>query len=288
MPDRININGVITPPEDARVPVLDHGFLFGDSVYETLRTYGKNLFLFSRHFARLERSAASVDLRLPWDREKTLQELLQTVDAANNPANSRIRVVVSRGVGELSADPGPCKDPMIVIIVTPLSELPAEIYRDGVDIIVSSFHRNLQFANVKSGNLMLQVLASREARAARAFEAVLLTPGGKISDGITSNIYLVKNGGLLTPGIGAGILEGITRGIILDLAREAGVTVIEGLLDASEIETADEMFLTSTTRGVVPITKVNGKAVGIGKPGALTLRLLEAHRQAVKRLIQDE
>jgi branched-chain amino acid aminotransferase len=284
----VNINGVISAPEEARIPVLDHGFLFGDSVYETLRTYSGKPFLFSKHFARLEHSAEAIYLQLPWSRETMRSEVRRTLEAARNDTETRIRIVVTRGVGEINLDPNSCTAPNVVILVTPLPELRKEIYEKGVEVVVSSVHRIPQFGEAKTGNLVRQVLALREAKAAGAFEAILLTPDGKISDGITSNVYLVRGRTLLTPSLAAGIVAGITRAIILDLARRSGMTVIEGLLDPSEIDEAGEMFLTSTTRELVPIVRVNGKNIGDGRPGKTTLHLLESYRREVAVLIEED
>jgi len=288
MPDLININGVISAPEEARIPVMDHGFLFGDSVYETLRTYRQKPFLFSKHFARLEHSAGVVYLQLPWSREKMLSEVRRTLEAAGMQSESRIRVVVTRGVGELNLDPGACASPNVLILVTPLPEVSAEVYAQGVDVVISSVHRIQQLGETKTGNLIRQVLALREAKSKGAFEAILLTPEGKISDGITSNIYLVKGQTLMTPSREAGIVEGITRAVVLELARRAGMNVIERLLDRREIDEAGEMFLTSTTREVVPIVRVNSRPIGDGKPGIVTLGLLEAYRREVDVLIEED
>ena len=288
MPTRININGVITSPEEAKVSVLDHGFLFGDSIYEALRTYRQKPFLFSKHFARLEHSAKGVALDLNWDAKRTYAEILNTLQVAANSHESRIRLVVTRGVGDLSPDTEACTTPTVVIIVSPLVEPPAAVYENGVDVIISSFHRTLQFADVKTGNLIRQVLAFREAKAAKAYEAILLTPEGVISDGTTSNIYFLRKGALLTPSHEAGIVAGITRSIVLDLARDAGLDVVEGLFVVDEIAGAEEMFLTSTTREVVPITRVNGTLVGNGRPGTVTLGLLNAYRRAIDRLIEED
>jgi len=288
MPDLININGVISAPEEARIPVMDHGFLFGDSVYETLRTYRQKPFLFSKHFARLEHSAGVVYLQLPWSREKMLSEVRRTLEAAGMQSESRIRVVVTRGVGELNLDPGACASPNVLILVTPLPEVSAEVYAQGVDVVISSVDRIQQLGETKTGNLIRQVLALREAKSKGAFEAILLTPEGKISDGITCNIYLVKGQTLMTPSREAGIVEGITRAVVLELARRAGMNVIERLLDRREIDEAGEMFLTSTTREVVPIVRVNSRPIGDGKPGIVTLGLLEAYRREVDVLIEED
>jgi branched-chain amino acid aminotransferase len=284
MPSRININGLITPPNEAKISVLDHGLLFGDSVYETLRTYEGKPFLFSRHFARLEHSARAIDLKLPWSQAKTLEEITKTL----MEGECRIRVIVTRGAGELEADIETCTDPAAIIIVVPLIRLPERIYQLGVDVMISSVRRSARFADIKTGSLIHQVLARREARRNHAFEAILLTADEKLSDGITSNIYMVREGKILTPGHDAGIVAGITRGVVLDLAREMGLEVIEGFFDMTDIRRAEEMFLTSTTREVVPIARVASQHVGDGKPGPVTRKLLGAYRAAIERLAAED
>jgi branched-chain amino acid aminotransferase len=284
MPTRININGVIAPPDEAKISVLDHGLLFGDSVYETLRTYNGKPFLFSRHFARLEHSARAIDLPLPWTKAKALEEVRKTLFAGE----CRIRLLVTRGVGEVAVDIETCTDPTPIIIVVPLVVPPERIYREGVETVISTVRRSPRFADIKTGSLIHQVLARREAKAKRAYEAILLTADDKLSDGITSNIYIVRDRKLLTPSHGAGIVAGITRGVVLDLAREMGLQVVEGLFEVNEIAKADEMFLTSSTREIVPISSVDGKRVGNGEPGPVTLMLLRAYRTAIERLVQED
>ena len=284
MPTHININGVIAGPEEAKISVLDHGLLFGDSVYETLRTYSGKPFLFSRHFARLEHSAKAIDLRLPWTRSKTLEEIRKTLFAGE----CRIRLVFTRGVGDVAADVETCTDPTPIIIVVPLVVPPERIYKEGVEVVISTVRRSSRFADLKTGSLIHQVLARREAKARHAYEAILLTADEKLSDGITSNIYIVRDGKLLTPSRDAGIIEGITRGVVLDQAREIGIEVTEGLFDIDEIGRADEMFLTSSTREVVPIARVEGKPVGNALPGPITLQLLRAYRSAIQRLASED
>src|SRR2546426_2694823 len=160
MPARVNINGLITTPEEAKISVLDHGWLFGDSVYETLRTYTGKPFLFSRHFARLEHSARGIDLKLPWTKSKTLEEIKKTCMAGE----CRIRLVVTRGVGDVEADIETCIDPLPIIIVVPLVTLPERIFSEGVDVVISSVRRSERFADIKTGSLIHQVLARREAK----------------------------------------------------------------------------------------------------------------------------
>jgi branched-chain amino acid aminotransferase len=287
MQTRINVNGVITSPDDARISVLDHGLLFGDSVYETMRTYGGKPFLFSRHFARLERSAAAIDLNLPWSKSKTLEEIQRTVLFPHD-GELRIRLVITRGVGELAPDIETCADPTAIIIAVPLAPVPEWLYEQGVDVTISSVRRSERFADIKSGSLIHQVLARREAKLKHAYEAILLTADEKLSDGITSNIYMVRNGRLLTPGHDAGIVEGITRGVLLDLAQKKGLQVVEGFFGLADIDEADEMFLTGSTREVVPIARVDGKPVGGGKPGPVTKMLLREYRAAIARLTAED
>ncbi len=285
MPTRINVNGLITSPEEARISVLDHGFLFGDSIYETLRTYHGRPFLFSRHFARLEHSAAGIDLELPWTKSKTLEEIQRTLV----PGECRIRLIVTRGVGDLSANPETCTGSSVIIIVVPLTLPPQRIYDEGVDVVISSVRRSTRFADIKTGSLIHQVLARKEANLKHAYEAILLTPDDKLSDGITSNICIVRDGRLLTPSHEAGIVEGITRRVVLDLAREMGMETVEGLFDVGEISRAQEMFLTSATREVVPIARVDGKPIGKGESGPITMKLLEAYLASVReRLLMEE
>ena len=280
----ININGVITAPEDAKISVLDHGLLFGDSVYETLRTYGGKPFLFSRHYARLEHSAAAIHLNIPWSKSRTLEEIRKTCLAGE----CRIRLIITRGIGELSATTETCFDPTVIIIVVPLLVPDEKIYADGVEVVISSIRRSGRLADIKTGSLIHQVMARQEADSRNAYEAILLTADERLSDGITSNIYMVRAGKILTPSHDAGIVEGITRGVVLDLARQKGLEVVEGLFDVSEIGRADEMFLTSSTREIVPVTRASGSAVGDGRPGPVTLMLLKAYRSAVEQLILED
>src|SRR5436190_611558 len=165
MPGLININGVITTPEEAKISVLDHGLLFGDSVYETLRTYGGKLFLFSRHFARLQHSAQAIHLKLPWSKSKVREEIGRTLMAGE----CRVRLIFTRGVGELEADIETCTAPTAIIIVVPLVLPPERIYEQGVDVVISSVPRGVRYADIKSGSLIHQVLARREAKARHAY-----------------------------------------------------------------------------------------------------------------------
>lgn len=284
---RVNLNGTIVPAAEARISVLDHGLLFGDSVYETLRTYSGRPFLLSRHFERLKHSADGIHLQLHWTRDDVRREVQRTLDSESRSGESRIRVMVTRGAGELSLDTETTADPSLIIIVVPLQELAHETYERGMDVVVSSIRRSRLLADIKSGSLIRQVLAFSEAKSKQALEAILLTEEGYLSDGITSNIYLVEGNRLMTPSLEAGIVEGITRGVVLDLARSMGLDVIEGLFPGNELDQADEMFLTSTTREVVPIVSVDGKTVGSGKPGPVAMALLKSYRASIAGLLEE-
>jgi len=249
-----------------------------------LRTYGGKPFLFSRHFARLEHSADTINLKLPWSKSKTLAEIRKTCLAGE----CRIRLVITRGIGDVSATTKTCAGPTVIIIVVPLADPDKRIYTEGVEVVISSVKRSGWLADIKTGSLIHQVMARQEADSKNAYEAVLLTADEKLSDGITSNIYLVRGGKILTPSHDAGIVEGITRGVVLKLAREIGLEVVEGFFDVGEIDRADEMFLTSSTREVVPITRANGSTVGNGKPGPVALMLLKAYRSAIEQLILED
>jgi branched-chain amino acid aminotransferase len=287
VPIRVNVDGVITPAEEARISVLDRGLIYGDSVYETLRTYRGRPFLFSRHFARLKHSADGVRLVLRWSKDDIRSEVQRTLDSHVHAGESRIRVMVTRGVGGISLDAETTTDPSLIIIVAPLQELPAQRYEEGANVVISPVRRSRDFADIKSGSLIQQVLAFSDAKSRQAFEAILLTGDGSLSDAITSNIYLVENDRLLTPSRAAGIVEGITRSVVLELARGMGLEVVEGLFPVSKIECTDEMFLTSTTREVVPIVNVDGKPVGNGRPGPVTLALLKSYRASIPRLLEE-
>ena len=288
VPGIVNIDGDIMPIAEGRIPVLDHGFLFGDSIYETMRTYDQKPFLFSRHYDRLCRSARAVFMEIPWTREQMRAEVLRTIAAAGNAGEHRVRVTITRGAGDVGPDPASCDAPSTIIFATPQPDLPKAVYENGVEVIVSSFYRSRQLGDAKTGNLLRSVLALREAKAAGAFEAITLTSEGKISDGITSNVYLVQDSTLLTPSAESGILEGITRAVVLDLAKRSGLKVVETLLDVKEIEKSSELFLTSSTRGVLPIVRVSGKPIGNGKPGPLTRQLVLAYDREIQTLLAED
>ena len=277
----INVNGRITSGEDATVPVLDHGFLFGEGVYETLRTYSGKPFLLDRHLARLNSSASSIGLSPSFSSSEISDQITKTIKAATSDSEYYIRVLLTRGIGELNYDPEPCKNPTTVIIVKPHFDNASQEQSDGIHTIVSSVIRNHPRALnplIKSNNLLNSALAMQEALRNGATEALMLNHRGEIAECAQSNFFLVQDGEALTPSLESGLLEGVTRNFLFEVGRSIGVSVRDTVLRQSDLETADEMFITSTTREVLPITSIDGRAVNTGKPGALTIRLSKAFR----------
>ena len=280
-----SVNGVITPADEARVSILDNGFTFGDAVYETLRTYGGRPFALPRHLTRLRASAARLGFSLPTSDADLARTMGTLLDRARNP-ESFIRVIVTRGVGDISYHFERVKGPTVVIAVKPFEGFPAAHHAEGVALTLVSTRRNHRQAldpAIKSNNLLNNVLAVREAQARGAVEAILLNQDGQVAEGASTNVFLVKNGVVMTPPLDAGILQGITREVVLELARGAGVPVREEAVSPEALGQADEIFITSSTREVMPACVLDGRPVGAGRPGPITLRLLEAYRAAVPR-----
>ena len=279
----INVNGRISGQSDAVIPVLDHGFLYGEGIYETLRTYRQRPFLFDRHMARLRRSAAMISLDLPFSDADLSSRIEATMtSAALGQDEAYIRVLVTRGIGELTYDIKATPTPSVVVIVKPQVDPPAEAYRDGVRAAIVSIVRNHPATvnpMIKCNNLMNSALAMQEAYRRGAFEGIMRNYRGELAECTTSNLFIVKDGVALTPPLDAGLLPGITREFLFDVGKEVGVDVREQVLHDADLFGADEAFLTSTTREAVPITEVDGKPIGSGKPGPVTARLLEGFRR---------
>ena len=275
--------GQILAPEEAKISVFDRGFLYGDSVYETVGTVRGRLFALDEHLDRLSRSAQSVALTLP-AREHIEKAVRDTVAAAGNP-DSRVRIVVTRGIGQSGdLDPLSAQDPQLVIFVQPLNPPPPSLYEEGASVEIVSITRNhagpLDPA-VKSGNYLNNVLAIGQARARRpgVHEAILCSADGFVAEGATSNVFAVVGGVLLTPALSVGILAGITRAKVLALARAAQIPCVETSFSPDDLRGAAEAFITSAARGVLPITQIDGIVVGAGRPGPVTLRVMEAYNR---------
>jgi len=284
-----NVNGIIAPIERATISVTDHGFLYGESVYETIRTYRRRAFLVTRHLERLERSAASIMLTLPWTRDHLAGEVNRTLAAAGDgPGEYAIRIVTTRGDGPFGYDPALCPTPNLVILLRRLAEPPPDPREAGISAAVSAVRRNPIESldpRIKSSNLLNNILAAHDARRAGADEAVLFNTAGFLSEGTQSNIFFVAGGRLRTPSLDCGLLSGVTRDLVLDLAAKMGIEREEGRYRREELGAADEIFFTSTTREVLPILRLDGRPVGGGSLGPVTLRLHEGYRALVERFL---
>jgi branched-chain amino acid aminotransferase len=281
-----SVNGEISPADQARVSVLDTGFLFGDGVYETLRTYSGRPFLLDRHLARLRASAARLGIEVSRSDESLARELDLVLSRARN-TESYIRFIVTRGAGDMSYRFDRVKGPTVAIVVKPYEPLPDRHYTDGVPVIISSIRRNHPRAldpAIKSCNLLNSILSVREAQAAGAVEPILLNDAGDVAEGASSNVFIVKDGAALTPPLSAGILAGVTRALLLELCAGLGVPAREETLRVADLIGADEAFLSSTIKEVAPIATIDGKPVGGGRPGPVTLRLLQGFREYARRV----
>jgi branched-chain amino acid aminotransferase len=273
-----SVNGMVVPAEEARVSVLDNGFAFGDSVYEVLRTYGGVAFEAGRHFRRLRASAARLGIAVPAS-DASLLAQVDALLARTANGESYIRIIVSRGLGDCSYNFDRVQGPTVVMIQKPLPAYPARHYTDGIKVAAVGVRRNHPRAldpAIKSSNLLNNILAMREAQSRGAEEPVLLNHEGFVAEGASTNVFLGRGGTVATPPLSAGILGGITREVVLELLPGLGIPFREEPLRLEDLLGADEVFMTSTTREVVPVRQVDETAIGGGRPGPLTRRVMEA------------
>lgn len=283
------VNGRIVAEQDAMISVFDHGFLYGEGVYEVIRTYGGELFLVDRHFRRLRASASMITLDVGLSDGALEGIVRETVAAyragAGGAAGDRevlARILVTRGIGEMSYDPSKSPHPSLVVIVKGLVPPQASAYERGVAVSLVSVVRNHPASvdpRIKSNNLLNNVLAMQEAlRRGPYFEAIMRNVRGELAECSQSNLFLVKGGTVRTPALDAGLLAGITREFVEEVAVEAGIPVVDGALRDEDLFGADEAFLTSTSKEIVPIVRVDDRVIGSGAPGPVTARLLDAYR----------
>jgi branched-chain amino acid aminotransferase len=278
MPTRVFLDGKVVLPEEARVSVFDRGFLYGDSVYEVLRTFAGRPFALGEHLDRLDHSAAGI--RLPLPPLVAVEAATRATLAAAGNAESYVRVVITRGSGPIGLDPALGVRPALIVIVRELELPDARLYRDGAEVALVSVLRNHPRAldpAIKSGNYLNNILALAEARSRGAYEALLRDAEGFITEGSSSNLFLVVGGTLRTPPLAAGILDGITRRHVIGLARARGLAVEERPLRPADLMGADEAFICSSLRSLLPVTRVDGAALGAGRPGPVTLALGAAY-----------
>jgi branched-chain amino acid aminotransferase len=283
----VYVNGKIAPADQAVVPVYDHGFVYGEGVYETLRTYNRVPFLYDRHMVRLRQSAERLLLDVPFDDATLLQSIDQTVAAAGELDEAYIRVLLTRGVGDLNYDLKSTPKPTTVIIVKPFEAPAARVFTDGIRIsLVEMLRNHPKSVNpvIKSNNLLNNALAMQAAYRAGAEEALMCNYRGELTECSQANFFMVRGGVALTPKSAAGLLEGVTRAFIFELGRELGIEVRDEVLLPADLASADEMFITSTTRELSPVVKVDDRVVGPGKPGPVTKKLLGRFQQRAQEL----
>ncbi len=279
----VYLNGHFVPEEEATVSVFDHGFLYGDGIYETMRAYNGRFFLLERHLARLRSSADAVFLALPMPIDRISAVLHETLNV-NRLAEAYVRLHISRGPGEIGLDPGLCPDPTVVIVAKPFKAYPSEYYDRGVSVSIVKTRRNHPLAlnpSIKGTNFLNNILAKIEANKAGAYEGIMLNWEGFVAEGTISNLFMVKGGLLRTPALAVGILEGVTRGLVLDLARNEKIPVQESAFSPGELTGADECFITNSTMEIMPVTLIDGKPIGGNGPGPLTATLMKAYKQEV-------
>lgn len=276
----VYLNGEYVPEERAVVSVFDHGYLYGDGVFEGLRAYSGRVFKLAEHIRRLYESAKTIMLEIPLTPAEMEAVTLETC-RRNGISDGYIRIVVSRGKGDLGLDPRKCGRPTVVVIAHKIQLYPAELYEKGLEVVSVATRRSgpeVVNPRVKSLNYLNNILAKIEANHLGYAEVLMLDDRGFVVEGTGDNVFCVRDGGLLTPPTSAGILAGITRQTIIDLAREAGMDVAETLLPRHDVYNSDECFLTGTAAEVIPVVKVDGRTIGDGKPGPVTRRLIEAFR----------
>jgi branched-chain amino acid aminotransferase len=274
---KVYINGKLYDKEQAAISVYDHGLLYGDGVFEGIRSYSGKVFRMEAHLDRLWNSAKAIWLQIPISKAEMAKAIVDTL-AVNGIADGYIRVVVTRGVGTLGLDPNRCQSPQVIVITDLISLYPDELYQKGLEIITVSTMRNHPAAlspRIKSLNYLNNILAKIEGLQAGSIEALMLNHKGEVAECTGDNLFLVRGGELLTPPIDAGILEGITREAVIELARQEGITVKEIPLTKHDVYIADECFLTGTAAEVIPVVKVDSRTIGTGQPGPITHDLME-------------
>ena len=278
---KIYINGTIYDEPDATISVLDHGLLYGDGVFEGIRFYNNRVFKLVEHIDRLYESAHSIVLEVPISKQTMTAAVVDTV-AADGKRDGYVRLIVTRGVGTLGLNPHDCVRPQVIIIADSITLYPEELYENGMEIITIPTRRNLPEAinpRIKSLNYLNNVLAKVEALNSGYSEAIILNAEGYVAEATGDNVFLLKRGALKTPSIDMGILEGVTREAVIALAAERRLPVAQTRLTRHDLYTADECFLTGTAAEIIPVIKIDGRVIGSGAPGPITLDLIKAFRK---------
>lgn len=281
---KIYINGKILPKEKALISVFDHGLLYGDGVFEGIRTYDSLIFRMKEHIDRLYKSADAIELKISLTKREMIDAVIKTLKA-NKLKDAYIRLVVTRGVGDLGLDPRKCPMPTIFIITDKIRLYPEKFYKHGLEIITATTKRNFPQAldpRIKSLNYLNNILAKIDAIKAGTEEAIMLTYEDYVAECTGDNIFIVRNGELITPPVDIGALEGITRDAVISIAKNMEIPCYTKLIKMDEVYGADEVFLTGTAAEIIPVIKIDERVIGKGKPGSLTLRLREAFKKLTK------
>ncbi|MDD3652907.1 MAG: branched-chain-amino-acid transaminase [Desulfotomaculaceae bacterium] len=280
----IYLDGEYVPEERAVVSVFDHGLLYGDGVFEGIRAYNGRVFKLNEHLVRLYESSRTIDLEIPLSLDEMQEVVLETL-RRNNLRDAYIRLVVTRGKGDLGLDPNNCIKPTVFCITASIQLYPEELYEKGLIVATVSTRRNVPDAvtpRVKSLNYLNNIYAKMEAKLAGVPEAIMLNAQGYVAEATGDNIFIVKKGVLITPPSYIGLLEGVTRNTVMDLAREKGITVEERVFTLHDVYNADECFLTGTAAEVIPTVMVDGRIIADGRPGSMTRELISAFRELTK------
>jgi branched-chain amino acid aminotransferase len=282
---QIYINGEFFDKDNAKISVFDHGLLYGDGVFEGLRCYNGKVFRLEQHINRLWDSAKSLAIEIPMTKDEMIAATQKAV-LLNNVKDGYIRIIVTRGVGDLGLDPFVCGPPQVIIIAAQLALYPKELYETGLDIVTAGTMRMPPAAlnpRIKSLNYLNSIMAKIEALRAGCEESLMLNHKGEVSECTGDNIFIIKNGVLMTPPIDAGILEGVTRNVVLELAAKLGIPARETAFTRHDVFVADECFLTGSAAELIPVVSIDKRIIGNGKPGPITKQLLEAFHEEVKR-----
>jgi len=286
----VYLNGRFVAKEQAQVSVFDHGFLYGDGIYETMRAYGGKFFLLKRHLSRLKHSADAISLKLPMRLDK-IGDALNEALSINKLQEAYVRLHLSRGPGEIGLDPALCVAPTMVIVAKPFHDYPAAYYEQGVSVAIVTTRRNHPLAlppSVKGTNFLNNILAKIEAIQAGAYEGIMLNWEGYVAEGTISNIFMVRKGVLYTPHLDTGILEGVTRDLVLRLAKRKKIPVKEVMLRPKDLVSSNECFITNTTMEIMPVTTIDEKKIGKGIPGPVTAVLHQAYRKEVRACLKTQ
>jgi branched-chain amino acid aminotransferase len=283
---QVYVNGKLLPAKEAVISIFDHGFLYGDGIYETMRVYDGVTFMLDEHLGRLYRSASMIGLTIPLDKNSLKVSIYETL-IANSLKNAFVRLTISRGPGHIGLDPDLCPEPTIIIITQEMKDYPRSFYEKGINLIIPETRRNFREAinpQIKSLNFLNNILAKIEAKRKGAYEVIMLNAFGKLTEGTICNVFFYKDGILCTPSVDCGILDGITRGVVIDIALRDGLKVKESEFTKEDLNSAEEVFITSTTLEVMPVSKVEDHTYAVGNISKL---IHKAYREEVNAYVTN-